>query len=144
MSDLDDPIDPPGSWQREHTERYVATDGADGHQWQGVNTLLLTTRGRKTGKARRTPLIYGRDGDDYLVVASAGGQPRHPSWYLNLQADPRVRVQVKAEKFDAVARTATPEEKARLWPVMAEIWPAYNDYQRKTSREIPVVILSRV
>lgn len=144
MSDLDDPIDPPGSWQREHTERYVATDGADGHQWQGVNTLLLTTRGRKTGKARRTPLIYGRDGDDYLVVASAGGQPRHPSWYLNLQADPRVRVQVKAEKFDAVARTATPEEKTRLWPVMAEIWPAYNDYQRKTSREIPVVILSRV
>lgn len=143
MSDLDDPIDPPGGWQRDHTERYVATDGADGHQWRGVNTLLLTTRGRRSGKARRTPLIYGRDGDDYLVVASAGGQPKHPSWYLNLRADPRVRLQVGAEKFDAVARTASPEEKARLWPVMTGIWPAYDDYQRKTSREIPLVILSR-
>lgn len=143
MSDLDNPIDSPGDWQREHIERYVATDGADGHEWQGVYTLLLTTRGRKSGKARRTPLIYGRDGDDYVVVASAGGQPHHPSWYLNLQADPRVRVQVGAEKFDAVARTASPEEKARLWPVMTEIWPDYDNYQSKTSREIPVVILSR-
>ena len=96
-------------------------------------TLLLTTRGRRSGRPRRTPLIYGRDGDDYVVVASAGGGPTAPAWYLNLSADPRVRVQVKDDVFDAVARTASAEEKARLWPVMTAIWPAYDEYQAKTS-----------
>lgn len=144
MSDLDNPIDPPHGWQREHVERYLASNGADGHLWNGVPTLLLTTRGRRSGKARRTPLIYGRDGEDYVIVASAGGSPTAPAWYHNLSADPRVRVQVMAERFDATARTATPEEKARLWPVMTAIWPAYDEYQAKTSRNIPIVILRRV
>ncbi|PZM95455.1 MAG: nitroreductase family deazaflavin-dependent oxidoreductase [Actinobacteria bacterium] len=144
MTDFDDPLDPPaGTWQREHVDRYVASGGADGHLWNGVPTLLLTTRGRRSGRPRRTPLIYGRDGDDYVVVASAGGSPTAPAWYLNLSADPRVRVQVKDDVFDAVARTASAEEKARLWPVMTAIWPAYDEYQAKTSRQIPIVILSR-
>jgi deazaflavin-dependent oxidoreductase (nitroreductase family) len=144
MSDLDDPVDPPGGWQRTHTEEYVATDGAKGHRWNGTTTLLLTTRGRRTGTARRTPLIYGRDGETYLIVASKGGSPRHPEWYLNLAAHPRVRLQVGAERFDAGARTATPEEKARLWPVMTAQWPAYDDYQTRTDRDIPLVILTPV
>ncbi len=143
MGAFDDPIDPPGDWQREHVRRYVETNGADGHEWQGTTTLLLTTLGRRTGRARRTPLIYQRDSDAYVVVASKGGTDDHPEWYLNLTADPRVRVQVGAEVFDAVARTATPEEKARLWPVMTAAWPDYDEYQRKTTRDIPVVILTR-
>lgn len=144
MSDLEGPSDPPGGWQRAHLQRYVDSDGAKGHKWQGVHTLLLTTRGRRTGRPRRTPLIYGRDGDDYLVVASNGGNREHPQWYRNLRADSQVRVQVEAEKFDAVARTADAEERHRLWPVMVKIWPAYDDYQTRTSREIPVVVLTPV
>jgi deazaflavin-dependent oxidoreductase (nitroreductase family) len=142
LSPLDDPEDPPGGWQREHTQRYAATDGADGHHWNGTTTLLLTTRGRRSGRARRTPLIYGRHGDEYLIVASMGGSDHHPQWYLNLAADPRVRLQVGPETFDAVARTATPEEKVRLWPVMTAEWPAYDDYQARTERDIPLVILT--
>lgn len=142
MSDFDDPTDPPGSWQRKHAQEYVATDGAAGHRWQGTTTLLLTTRGRRTGRARRTPLIYGRHDESYLVVASKGGSDQHPEWYLNLAADQRVRLQVGAERFDATARTATPQEKTRLWPIMTERWPAYDDYQAKTGRDIPLVILT--
>jgi deazaflavin-dependent oxidoreductase (nitroreductase family) len=139
---LDDPIDPPPGWQRQHIDRYVATDGADGHLWRGVRTLLLTTVGRRSGKARRTPLIYGRDGDRYLVVASNGGSPKPPEWYRNLSAQPRVRLQVGADRFDALAYPAPPEEQARLWPVMTAIWPHYGDYQRRTERPIPVVVLT--
>jgi deazaflavin-dependent oxidoreductase (nitroreductase family) len=143
MTDLDDPIDPPPGWQRDHVERYLATDGADGHQWRhGAHILLLTTIGRRSGKARRTPLIYGRDGDRYLVVASNGGEDEHPLWYRNLSADSRVRLQVGAQRFDAVAHTASGEERARLWPVMTAIWPDYDVYQTRTSREIPVVVLT--
>ncbi|MEV4199490.1 nitroreductase family deazaflavin-dependent oxidoreductase [Micromonospora globbae] len=138
-------LDSPASWVAEHIHRYVATDGAEGHEWRpGVFTLLLTTRGRRSGALRRTALIYGRDGDDYLVVASQGGAPRHPAWYLNLLADPRAEVQVGAGRFTARARTATPEEKPRMWETMAKIWPAYDDYQARTDREIPVVVLERV
>jgi deazaflavin-dependent oxidoreductase (nitroreductase family) len=142
VSDLDDPIDPPGGWQRRHLQEYVATGGAEGHHWRGTTTLLLTTRGRRTGQARRTPLIYGQDGETYLIVASKGGSRHDPEWYLNLSAHPRVRLQVGADVFDAVARTATPEEKARLWPIMTERWPAYDEYQAKTERDIPLVILT--
>lgn len=141
MSDLEQPTNPPGSWQRTHLEQYVATGGVEGHHWQGTTTLLLTTHGRRTGKARRTPLIYGRHRDAYLVIASKGGSDQHPEWYRNLAADPRVRVQVADEMFDAVARTATPEEKAQLWPVMTAQWPAYDDYRTKTDRDIPLVVL---
>lgn len=144
MSTFDNPTDPPGGWQRQHLEQYVASNGAEGHHWQGTTTLLLTTIGRRSGTARRTPLIYGRYGDEYLIVASKGGAADHPEWYLNLSADPRVRLQVGAEIVDAVARTATAEEKAQRWPVMTSQWPAYDDYQTKTDRDIPLVIIEPV
>jgi deazaflavin-dependent oxidoreductase (nitroreductase family) len=133
---------PPG-WQQEHMRRYTATGGQDGHIWEGVPTLLLTTRGRRSGQSRTTPLIYGRSGDRYLVVASRGGAPKHPDWYENLVAHPDIDVQVMADHFKARARTATAAEKPALWKTMASIWPAYDEYQARTSREIPVVIIER-
>jgi deazaflavin-dependent oxidoreductase (nitroreductase family) len=129
---------------KEHVDRYVETDGAVGHEWQGANTLILTTTGRRSGEQRPVPLIYGRHGDDLLVVASRGGSDTPPAWYLNLEAEPRVHVQLLGDRFAARARTATPAEKAELWPIMTAEWPAYDGYQRKTSRDIPVVILERV
>jgi deazaflavin-dependent oxidoreductase (nitroreductase family) len=129
---------------REHVERYQETDGAEGHDWEGTTTLLLTTIGRKSGEPRTTPLIYQKQGDVYTVVASKGGADEPPLWYLNLEANPEVEVQVRGDKFRARARTATDEEKPALWKVMAETWPAYDDYQRKTERPIPVVVLERV
>jgi deazaflavin-dependent oxidoreductase (nitroreductase family) len=129
---------------REHVERYQETDGEVGHDWQGTTTLLLTTIGHKSGERRTTPLIYRKQGDVYTVIASKGGADEPPLWYLNLQANPEVEVQVRGDKFAARARTATPEEKPALWKAMAETWPAYDDYQRKTEREIPVVVLERV
>ncbi|MEH0843066.1 nitroreductase family deazaflavin-dependent oxidoreductase [Micromonospora sp. CPCC 205711] len=144
MSTSEQVLDSPEGWVADHIRRYVETDGAEGHEWRpGVFTLLLTTRGRKSGKLRRTALIYGRDGDDYLVVASQGGAPQHPAWYLNLLAHPEVEVQVGAERFTARARTAGPEEKPRMWQTMIAAWPAYDEYQTKTDREIPVVVLER-
>jgi deazaflavin-dependent oxidoreductase (nitroreductase family) len=135
-------IDSPEGWVASHIRRYVKTSGEKGHQWRkGVFTLLLTTRGRKTGKLHRTALIYGRDGDAYVVVGSNAGSRRHPAWYHNLSANPDVYVQVKSEVFPARARTATGEERARLWKMMSTIWPYYEGYQRKTKREIPVVVL---
>ena len=109
----------------------------------GTTCLVLTTTGAKSGKTRKHALIYGRDGDDVLVVASYGGAPEHPQWYQNLAANPSVRVQVKGDRYQGIARTASPDEKARLWPVMTERWPAYDDYQAKTDRDIPLVIISR-
>jgi deazaflavin-dependent oxidoreductase (nitroreductase family) len=127
----------------EHVRRYRETGGEVGHIWNGVPTLLLSTTGRRSGEERTTPLIYGQNGDAYVVVASKGGHPTHPAWYLNLVAEPKVELQVTADRFPARARTATAEERARLWPLMASIWPAYDDYQAKTEREIPVVVLER-
>ncbi|MCG5220041.1 nitroreductase family deazaflavin-dependent oxidoreductase [Streptosporangium sp. KLBMP 9127] len=127
----------------EHVKRYQETDGEEGHDWNGTVTLILTTTGRKTGKRRNSPLIYQKYGDDYLVVASKGGDDAPPLWYLNLTADPEVQVQVKGDRFTARARTATPEEKADMWRTMTAVWPDYDDYQRKTAREIPVVVLER-
>jgi len=131
------------SWIAEHLKRYRESNGADGHIWNGVPCLLLTTTGRKSGAALTLPLIYGRDGERAVIVASRGGAPDHPAWYKNLAAQPRVGVQIAADKFAATARTATGEERARLWRAMAKIWPAYDDYQAKTTREIPVVVLER-
>jgi deazaflavin-dependent oxidoreductase (nitroreductase family) len=127
----------------EHTERYRETGGEIGHEWRGTQTLLLTTRGARSGEPRTAPLIYGRHGDDYLVVASKGGSDRPPAWYVNLREHPDVEVQVMDERFPARARTATPEEKPPLWETMTAEWPAYDDYQRKTDRDIPVVVLER-
>jgi deazaflavin-dependent oxidoreductase (nitroreductase family) len=144
MTSQEEVFDSPKGWVARHIHRYVQTEGRKGHQWRGVHTLLLTTRGRKTEKLRRTALIYGRDGDRYLVVASNGGAKRHPSWYLNLADNPEVEVQVGAETFAARALTASPEERSELWRAMASIWPEYNRYQAKTERDIPVVILERL
>ena len=138
-----DVTDSPTGWVKEHIDSYVATGGAEGHLWRGAPTLLLTTVGRRSGERRRTALIYGRDGEDYVVVASYGGAPKHPAWYLNLLDQPRVEVQVGDEVFPATARVADPLGRARLWPELARIWPAYDEYQRKTDREIPLVILGR-
>jgi deazaflavin-dependent oxidoreductase (nitroreductase family) len=109
-----------------------------------VPCLLLTTIGRKSGKALTLPLIFGHFGEDYVIVASKGGAPAHPAWYLNLQANPQVHLQVKADKFAARARTAQGEERAKLWPKMVEIYGPYADYQTKTAREIPVVVMNRI
>jgi len=141
MPQQDEVFDSPTGWVAEHIHDYVESDGENGHLWRGVPTLLLTTQGRKSGKQRRTALIYGKEGNNYIIVASRGGHPSHPAWYLNLSENPTVDVQVGAEKFSAQAHTASAEEKKRLWPLMASIWPAYNDYQAKTQREIPVVVL---
>ena len=129
---------------QEHVDRYLETRGAEGHEWQGTHTLILTTRGRRSGAERLNPLIYGRHGDDYLVVASKGGSDAPPAWYLNLQADPEVEVQVLGDRFHARARTASSEERAALWTTMTREWPAYDQYQTKTTREIPIVILERL
>jgi deazaflavin-dependent oxidoreductase (nitroreductase family) len=140
------------AWIKDHVARYVRTDGADGYLWDAsigggkgmVPTLLLTTTGRKSGQALTLPLIFGRSGPDYVVVASKGGSPTHPAWYLNLQAKPDVRVQVKGEKFVARANTASAADRAALWPQMVEIYGPYADYQIKTDRQIPVVLLKPV
>ena len=131
------------AWIAEHLKKYQATNGADGHIWNGVPTLLLTTTGRKSKQPIVLPLIYGKDGDRYVIVASRGGAPDHPGWYKNLVAQPAVKLQVAADKFAARASTAKGAERARLWSVMTKIWPAYDEYQSKTTREIPVVILER-
>jgi deazaflavin-dependent oxidoreductase (nitroreductase family) len=128
---------------QEHVKRYLETDGAEGHDWRGTTVLILTTTGRRTGESRSTPLIYRPHGDDYLVVASKGGAAEHPAWYLNLRDSPDVTVQVLGDRFKAKARTASAEEKPELWESMTEAWPAYDEYQRNTDREIPVVVLER-
>ena len=126
---------------QEHVERYRATNGEEGHEWQGTQTLLLTTKGRKSGEPRTTPLIYAPYGDGYAIVASKGGSDAPPAWYLNLSEDPEVEVQVKGDRFKARARTASSEEKPGLWKTMVSEWPDYDNYQQNTEREIPVVVL---
>ena len=128
---------------KEHVDRYEATDGQEGHDWQGTQTLILTTTGRKSGEKRLTPLIYGEQGGNYLIVASNGGAQAHPDWYFNLDANPEVEIQVWGDKMQARARTATPAEKAEWWPIVTKEWPDYDEYQKKTDREIPIVILER-
>lgn len=125
----------------EHVRRYQETDGEVGYLWNGVPILLLTTTGRKSGVRRTTPLIQGRDGGDYLVVASMGGAPQHPDWYRNLLAEPLAQIQVRAQHLDVTASTAEPAEKPRLWKVMTDLWPNYDAYQSRTDRVIPVVVL---
>ncbi|MFJ3201187.1 nitroreductase family deazaflavin-dependent oxidoreductase [Streptomyces sp. NPDC086989] len=140
--DWDHPKDPkPGSWQLDHVKQYVGSNGAEGQYWNGTQTLLLTTVGRVSGNAVRTPLIYGEADGRYLVVASKGGDPEHPLWYKNLTAHPEVRIQVGPKVLQGTARTASSEERAAYWPVMVKHWPAYDEYQGKTDREIPVVVI---
>lgn len=128
----------------EHVARYRETDGEVGYIWNGATTLLLTHTGRKSGKEHTTPLIFAYDGDDLLVVASMGGAPMHPQWYLNVEANPRATVQVKGDVFAVTARTATDEEKPRLWGIVSAQWPNYDVYQTRTDRVIPLVVLTPV
>jgi deazaflavin-dependent oxidoreductase (nitroreductase family) len=128
-----------------HVQRYIETGGEDGYHWRNDTTiLLLFTKGRKSGEERINALIFQPDGDDYLIVASKGGTDAPPGWYLNLVADPEVEVQVKGDRFKGHARTATDKEKPRMWKKMTEAWPDYDDYQKKTDRQIPVVVLERL
>ena len=125
----------------EHVRQYEATGGKTGHDWNDTSVLILHTSGRNSGQTRKCPLIYGRAGDDYLIVASKGGAPDHPGWYKNLVAHPNATVQVWDRLIPVTARTANQEEKGRLWPIMTKEWPAYDSYQQKTERDIPLVIL---
>jgi deazaflavin-dependent oxidoreductase (nitroreductase family) len=135
-------------WVKDHIRRYLASDGADGHMItlpnspSPVPTLLLTTTGRRSGEKLVLPLIYGTTGESYAIIASKGGAPEHPGWYRNLLADPIVDVQVGAKRLRAKARTATGDERTRLWNQLAAIFPPYTEYQKKAAaREIPVVVL---
>ncbi|MEV0037248.1 nitroreductase family deazaflavin-dependent oxidoreductase [Streptomyces sp. NPDC050804] len=144
MAQDEDVVISPTGWVAEQARTYEESDGARGTTIQGVRCLLLDYRGRRTGQLRRTVLIYGRDGDDYLLVASKGGADEHPLWYLNLEANPDVRLRVGAERFAARAETLSAQEKARVWPGLVELFPPYEEYQKKTDRDIPVVRLTRV
>lgn len=126
----------------DHIRAYRESDGEVGYLWNGVPTLLLTTTGRRTGEPRTIAIIFARDGDDYVLVASYGGAPKHPAWYLNLQAHPEAEIQVKGERIPVVARTASDVEKPRLWKLAADQWPNYDVYQTRTDRVIPVVVLT--
>lgn len=147
MSAQDGPqqvVDSPTDWVADHIKEYVESGGDKGHEWRGVPTLLLSVKGRKSGLWRRTALIYGRDGGNYVVVASKGGAPSHPLWYLNLRDNPEAEIQVGADKQRVRARDAEGEERTRLWDTMSAIWPDYNSYQTKTDRQIPVVVLEPI
>ena len=126
-----------------HVKAYRETKGETGYIWNDAPILLLTTKGRKSGQMRTLPLIFVQDGENFVVIASKGGAPEHPEWYVNLQAEPRVEVQVKADVFPARARTAEGAERERLWAAAVKTWPQYEDYQRATDRKIPVVVLER-
>ena len=127
-----------------HVERYLETNGEDGYHWRnGTTILILFTTGRRSGERRSHALIFREHGGAYLVVASKGGADAPPAWFVNLSADPNVEVQIKGDRFRATARVATPAEKPEMWAKMVEAWPDYDAYQRKTDREIPVVVLER-
>ena len=140
-------------WMVDHTNLYLSSGGKEGHMYtinlpnlpaREVPSLLLTTTGRKSGEKFLFPLFYGKSGSSYYIVASKGGAPDHPGWYKNILANPEVEVQVGTEKMKARARTATGEERERLWQKGLEFWPPYADYQKKTERQIPVVVLDPV
>lgn len=144
MTSKSEIIDSPSDWVADHIQRYVATNGEDGHIWRGVTCLLLTVTGRKSGAQHRTALIYGRLDDDYVIVASKGGHPTNPLWYTNIEANPEVTLQVAADVFPAIATTLTEgPDYDRAWKIMTEIWPDYATYQTKTTRHIPLVRLHR-
>ena len=137
--------DSPSEWVADHIRQYVETNGEEGHIWRGVSTLLLTVTGRKSGSLRRTALIYGRFGNDYVIVASKGGHPSHPLWYENIVANNVTTLQVGSEVFRANAQTmAEGVDRENAWSTMVGIWPDFANYQIKTERRIPVVRLIRI
>lgn len=127
----------------EHIARYIATDGAEGYDdnRHRAPTLLLTTTGRRTGTAHTAPLYFAEHDGAYVIIASKGGDSRHPAWYLNLVANPAVEIRIRDRVFAATARTADPDEKAQLWPLLAGSMPFYDEYQQRAQRDIPLVIL---
>ena len=127
----------------EHVRVYRETNGERGYIWNGAPILLLTTTGRQSGEARTIPIIFSRYGDSYVIMGSRGGSPTHPAWYLNILANPQVELQVKADKFAAVARTAESPEREAIWKEALKVWPRYEDYQSRTTRQIPVVVIER-
>jgi F420H(2)-dependent quinone reductase len=131
------------SFTQAHVRAYRLSGGRLGGKFRGAPVLLLHHVGRKSGRERTSPLLYLGDGDDLVIVASNGGARRHPVWWLNLRESPATTVEVGSEKRAVVARQASPEEKARLWPRLVEMYAPYADYQKRTSREIPVAILER-
>jgi deazaflavin-dependent oxidoreductase (nitroreductase family) len=138
MSGADDDL-----FGAEHVRVYRETDGERGYNWRGTTILLLTTSGRVTGEQRTTPLIHRVDGDRWVIVASKGGSPANPAWFENLMAEPNVEIEVPGERVPVRAEVAEGPERERLWSLMTEVWPAYDEYQQRTEREIPVVVLSR-
>jgi deazaflavin-dependent oxidoreductase (nitroreductase family) len=138
MAESDDDL-----FGQEHVRVYRETGGERGYYWRGTTILLLSTCGRKSGQERTTPLIHRADGERWVIVASKGGAPANPGWFENLLADPKATIEVKDERIPVRASTAEGEERSRLWELMCEVWPAYADYQTKTEREIPVVVLTR-
>ena len=136
-------VDSPVQWVADHIRNYVDSNGADGHIWRGVPTLLLTTKGHKSGLLRRTALIYGRDGDDYVIVASKGGAPTDPQWYTNLKKESTVTIQVGANILLGMASTyALDANREKVWQSMVGIWPGFAEYKEKTTRQIPLVRIS--
>ena len=133
--------DDDGLFGEEHVRTYRETDGERGYHWRGTEILLLTTRGRKSGEERTTPLIHRTDDGRWVIVASRGGTPDHPGWYHNLSDDPEVTIQLKGDVVPVRARSTEGDERERLWDLMTEVWPDYVDYQKRTDREIPVVVL---
>lgn len=133
----------PGTWDlaRDHVARIEASGGTEGTEMQGVPCIVLWTRGRKTGAVRKSPLMRVEHEGTYAAIASMGGAPEHPSWYRNLTADPDVTVQDGPEVHDRVAREVTGDEKALWWQRAVAMWPSYDDYQARTERVIPLVLL---
>lgn len=150
VSDLDSGKVP--EWISAHLKLYLESGGKEGHYWDAsiagdglgpTPTLLLTTTGRKSGQTRIHPLIYGKVDGNHIVIGSKGGSEKHAAWYFNLLANPVVQVQVATDKFTARARTATGAERAKIWNHMLTVYPPYKDYQAKTTRELPVVVLEK-
>jgi deazaflavin-dependent oxidoreductase (nitroreductase family) len=140
--DLDRATDSQWDWVAEQTRTYLDSGGTEGHESNGLYTLILATTGRRTGVPRRTCLIYGRAGDDFVVVASKGGADEDPEWFKNLLVEPSVGVQAGTHRFTARARVASPDERGPLWALMAAIFPLYDEYAEKTARVIPIVLLT--
>jgi F420H(2)-dependent quinone reductase len=131
-------------WARENAEEYMASGGTEGTELQGRPVILLTTKGAKTGKIRKTPLMRVEHDGDYAIVASLGGAPKNPVWYYNVKANPRVELQDGTTRGDYEAREVVGDEKAQWWQRAVETWPSYDDYQKKTDRQIPLFVLSPV
>ncbi|RDI49788.1 nitroreductase family deazaflavin-dependent oxidoreductase [Nocardia mexicana] len=129
-------------WAREQAEKFESSNGAEANTLQGVPIILLTTRGAKSGKLRKTALMRVEHDGEYAVVASLGGAPKHPVWYHNIKADPHVDLRDGAEVKDYIAREVFGEEKALWWDRSVAVWPDYAEYQKKTDRQIPVFVLT--